>query len=102
MLVLWPNCQVCGRDLPPDSTEALICTNECTHCTTCNDDLLHNVCPNCGGNLERRPIRPKGEYRPGEGLKHHPAGTTHKRTRYTPDEIAELTARLRDVPPTER
>jgi hypothetical protein len=102
MLVLWPNCQVCGCDLPPDSTEALICTMECTHCTACNDELLHGVCPNCGGNLVPRPIRPKGEYRRGEGLSRHPAGTQVKRTKYSNAEIAELSARLRDVPATGR
>ncbi|MBX9746631.1 MAG: DUF1272 domain-containing protein, partial [Hyphomonadaceae bacterium] len=46
------------RDLPPESTEARICTFECTFCAPCADDVLKGQCPNCGGNLERRPIRP--------------------------------------------
>lgn len=58
MLTLRPNCECCDRDLPPDSAEARICTFECTFCAACADGVLNSVCPNCGGNLERRPIRP--------------------------------------------
>lgn len=58
MLALRPNCEVCDRDLPPESTEARICTFECTYCASCADGVLKGQCPNCGGNLERRPIRP--------------------------------------------
>jgi len=54
-------CENCERPLPPDSSEALVCSFECTWCTTCNDELLNNVCPNCGGGLEKRPIRPKSK-----------------------------------------
>lgn len=59
MLELRSNCENCNKPLPPDSLEALICSFECTWCTTCNDNILKNVCPNCGGGLEKRPIRPK-------------------------------------------
>ena len=58
MLELRPNCECCDKDLPADSTEARICTYECTFCADCVDRVLKGVCPNCGGNLERRPIRP--------------------------------------------
>jgi uncharacterized protein len=58
MLQIRPNCECCDRDLPPDSTEARICTFECTFCSECADDILQGVCPNCGGELVRRPIRP--------------------------------------------
>lgn len=58
MLALRPNCEVCDCDLPPESTEARICTFECTYCASCADAVLKGQCPNCGGNLERRPIRP--------------------------------------------
>lgn len=60
MLQLRPNCECCDRDLPPDSTEARICTFECTFCAECTDKTLRGVCPNCGGDLVRRPIRPAG------------------------------------------
>jgi len=59
MLELKPCCECCGTDLPPDSQHAVICTFECTFCTTCSEDILKNVCPNCGGNFVKRPIRPK-------------------------------------------
>lgn len=58
MLDLRPNCECCDRDLPFDSTEARICTFECTFCAACAEDRLDGVCPNCGGELVRRPIRP--------------------------------------------
>lgn len=55
---LRPGCECCDKDLPPDSTEAMICTFECTFCRECADTKLHGVCPNCGGNFQPRPIRP--------------------------------------------
>ncbi len=57
LLDLKPGCECCDRDLPPDSPEARICTFECTYCATCADEM-GGTCKNCGGNLERRPIRP--------------------------------------------
>ena len=58
MLQLRPNCECCNRDLPPDSADAMICTYECTWCADCGTGCLDEVCPNCGGNLAHRPIRP--------------------------------------------
>lgn len=58
MLELRPNCECCDLDLPFDSTEARICTFECTFCGDCADGTLAGVCPNCGGELVRRPVRP--------------------------------------------
>ncbi len=58
MLALRPNCECCDRDLPPESGEARICTFECTFCADCADGRLGGTCPNCGGNLVERPIRP--------------------------------------------
>ena len=55
-LELRPNCECCDSDLPPASQDAWICTYECTFCTPCAEKLNH-VCPNCGGNLVRRPVR---------------------------------------------
>ena len=59
MLEIRPVCENCGKKLPNDSSEAMICTFECTFCADCVNDVLHNVCPNCGGGFEKRPIRPK-------------------------------------------
>ena len=59
MLQLRPGCECCDRDLPPDSTEAWICSFECTFCSECTEVRLRGVCPNCGGELVRRPRRPE-------------------------------------------
>jgi hypothetical protein len=58
MLKLKPSCECCDVDLPPESTEARICSFECTFCATCADTRLGGRCPNCGGELLRRPRRP--------------------------------------------
>lgn len=58
MLQLRPNCECCGKDLPPASAEAMICSFECTFCAGCASGRLGGRCPNCGGELLRRPIRP--------------------------------------------
>ena len=63
MLELRPNCECCDRDLPPTSDEAMICTYECTFCRDCVANVLHDVCPNCGGNFAARPIRPADKLR---------------------------------------
>jgi hypothetical protein len=67
MLQLRPNCECCNRDLPNESTEARICTFECTFCSDCADQRLNHTCPNCGGELVRRPRRPAA------ALARHPA-----------------------------
>lgn len=59
MLEIRPNCECCGKLLSVDSTEVMICSFECTYCSTCVDTILHNVCPNCGGGFQKRPVRPK-------------------------------------------
>ncbi len=58
MLELRPNCECCDRDLPPESADAMICTFECTFCSDCAERTLRGTCPNCGGDLVRRPLRP--------------------------------------------
>lgn len=58
MMKLKPNCECCDVDLPPESTAARICTFECTFCARCADRHFANLCPNCGGNLVERPVRP--------------------------------------------
>jgi len=57
MLEIRPTCENCNTSLPYDSKEAMICTFECTYCKDCVA-LLKEVCPNCGGDFEKRPIRP--------------------------------------------
>ena len=49
------SCQACAAPLAFDS-EAYICSFECTFCPLCAGDRMM-VCPNCGGELLRRPRR---------------------------------------------
>ncbi|CAN7288868.1 DUF1272 domain-containing protein [Acidovorax sp. LjRoot117] len=69
MLKLRPNCECCNKDLPPDSTDARICTFECTFCRGCASTRLDHICPNCGGDLVQRPRRPASK------LAKYPAST---------------------------
>jgi hypothetical protein len=70
MLQLRPSCECCDRALAPDSTEARICSFECTFCAACAGSLLQGRCPNCGGELLARPRRPAAK------LAAYPASTT--------------------------
>lgn len=77
MLELRPSCECCDVDLPVASTDVMICTFECTFCRDCAEKRLHLVCPNCGGELVRRPVRPPrllGKYPPSATRVHKPAG----------------------------
>ena len=96
MLALRPNCEHCDRDLPPESTEAMICTFECTFCTACATGLLGNVCPNCGGGFERRPVRPR------EKLASRPASTERVFKPVDLESHAKLVARYGTIPPAQR
>jgi hypothetical protein len=58
MLQLRPSCECCDRALPPLSTDARICSFECTFCASCAESVLQSKCPNCGGELVVRPRRP--------------------------------------------
>jgi uncharacterized protein len=70
MLELRPCCECCGKELPPETDAARICSFECTFCAGCAEDTLRGTCPNCGGELVRRPIRPAA------ALRKHPASVT--------------------------
>jgi hypothetical protein len=68
VLELRPGCECCDRDLPGDAPDAMICSFECTFCGPCAE-RLGGRCPNCGGELVRRPPRP------ADRLARHPAST---------------------------
>jgi hypothetical protein len=57
MLEMRGFCECCRKNLPPESNEALICSFECTFCADCVENVLRSVCPNCGGDLTKRPAR---------------------------------------------
>ncbi|EAP5601024.1 DUF1272 domain-containing protein [Salmonella enterica] len=69
MLELRPNCECCDKDLPPESKGAYICSLECTFYVDCVTQRLNGQCPNCGGELVRRPICPEAS------LLRHPASS---------------------------
>ena len=96
MLEIRPVCENCGKKLPHDSKEAMICTYECTFCLECVASVLHNVCPNCGGGFEKRPVRPKA------ALIKHPA--LQKAYHKPVDIIAfqPILERYRNIPSNER
>lgn len=71
MLEMRPDCERCGKDLPPRA-DALICSFECTWCRDCADGPLGGVCPNCGGSLQTRPARAE------HLLAKYPASTARK------------------------
>jgi hypothetical protein len=88
MLELRPTCEHCNTPLPPDSTEAMICTFECTFCRSCVENVIFNVCPNCGGGFMPRPVRPRvnfnddnylGKYPASEKIRHRPVDVENHR-----------------------
>jgi uncharacterized protein len=101
-LELRPNCECCDKDLPPAASEARICSYECTFCADCVERHLNNVCPNCGGGLMPRPIRPAREWRPGLSLGKRPATTKRVGLSYSREEIALFVREIMGVPPERR
>ncbi|RZN21545.1 DUF1272 domain-containing protein [Bradyrhizobium sp. Leo121] len=101
-LQLRPNCEYCDKDLPPNATEAMICSYECTFCADCVEHRLFNVCPNCGGGFAPRPIRPSREWRPGVcAVKQTPSGK-RVHLKYSLEDVAAHSARLRHIPSEQR
>jgi uncharacterized protein len=84
MLELRPNCECCNKDLPPSASDAMICSFECTFCRDCAEGRLRGRCPNCGGNLVPRPIRPASK------LTNHPASTARV---FKPEGCSQAAAR---------
>jgi hypothetical protein len=55
-LAMKSECERCDVPLSLTTTEARICSYECTFCAACARDM-HDTCPNCGGELMPRPRR---------------------------------------------
>ncbi|MBB5203922.1 hypothetical protein HNQ51_001215 [Inhella inkyongensis] len=51
-----PICERCQVSLPAEQPGAWICSYECSFCSTCCVQMGQR-CPNCGGDLQRRPTR---------------------------------------------
>jgi hypothetical protein len=52
-LEMKPGCEKCGAAISA-ADRAFICSFECTFCAACAQKM-QSVCPNCGGELVRRP-----------------------------------------------
>lgn len=66
-LEMRDTCEKCSKHLPMDAEDAFICSYECTFCSNCAA-AMHRICPNCGGELLRRPTRiPKSPGNVGAG-----------------------------------
>jgi hypothetical protein len=102
MLQLRPVCENCNKSLPADSTEAMICSYECTFCRDCVNSVLENVCQNCGGGFTPRPIRPKTAWRENTNRKFQPPITTLKQNPIDRVEHAKFAAEIKHIPPEKR
>jgi uncharacterized protein len=102
MLELRPICENCAMDLPPHATEARICSYECTFCAECVETVLHNVCPNCGGGFEQRPIRPVSNWRGDNDIGHYPPTTVKRHRPVDPVAHAAFAATIKLIPPGRR
>ena len=102
MFQLRPTCEHCNKPLPPHSTEAMICTYECTFCRDCVEKILENVCPNCGGGFCARPVRPKNNLRNDNYLGKDPASTTIKHRPVNIDEHRTFNSSIKTIPPESR
>jgi hypothetical protein len=98
MLELRPRCEHCAVALPPASTEAMICSYECTFCRSCVEFVLDDVCPNCGGAFAPRPIRPVNEWLPGVTLAAHPPVAESVHRPVDAERQAALRARVSAAP----
>lgn len=56
-LEMRKKCERCDASIGDNST-AFICVHECTFCSPCTEEMNH-ICPNCGGELVRRPMKPQ-------------------------------------------
>jgi uncharacterized protein len=102
MLELRPTCEHCNKALPPDATDARICSYECTFCAACVDGLLQNVCPNCGGGFAPRPVRPARNWKNGNHLGNDPARTEPKHRPVDPAAHAAFAAAIAHIAPERR
>ena len=102
MLALRPSCEHCNKPLLPNSTEAMICSYECTFCEACVREVLHNVCPNCGGGFCQRPIRPANNLKNNNCLVTHPATNTVTHKRVDVEEHDSFAERIKVIEPENR
>ena len=91
MLELRPNCEWYDKDLPPDLSDARICSYECTYCAECVANVVHDVCTTVVVDSFRT-----------LGLKNQPASVVRICSNWMRDQIDDLSSRLPDLPPALR
>lgn len=57
MLEMRNLCENCHTTFTHESDNAFICSYECTFCQDCVENILQHICPNCGGEFQKRPKR---------------------------------------------
>jgi hypothetical protein len=102
MLELRPSCENCNKALPPSSREAMICSYECTFCSACVEQVLGNVCPNCGGGFVPRPIRPARNWKGDNYLGKDPASTVVRHRPVDPVKHGAFAEAIKRVEPEDR
>lgn len=102
MLELRPTCEHCNKPLPPDSPDARICSYECTFCAACVEQVLRNVCPNCGGGFAPRPVRPSRNWKGDNFLGHDPASAQVIHKPVDPVAHAAFAAAIGAIAPQDR
>ena len=80
----------------------MICSFECTFCAACVTDVLINVCPNCGGGFEKRPVRPALDRKGGNDIQHYPPGAAFKHRPVDKDAHARFARDLAPIEPARR
>lgn len=102
VLEIRPCCEHCEKPLPNEATDAMICSFECTFCADCVDNLLENVCPNCGGGFCPRPSRPSVDLKNGNYLGNNPAKTEKKVRPIDIEAHHEFAAGIKHITPSKR
>ncbi|MEO8153726.1 MAG: DUF1272 domain-containing protein [Rhizobacter sp.] len=102
MLELRPSCENCEKLLPPNATDAMICSFECSFCADCVNSVLGNVCPNCGGGFAPRPVRPARNLQGENYLGKYPPGTTVRHRPVDAQAHAAFAAAIRSIVPEQR
>jgi hypothetical protein len=102
MLELRPICEHCATALPPESTAAMICSFECTFCRDCVENVLGNVCPNCGGGFMPRPARPRKDWKGGNHVGKYPPAAKPKHRPVDVDSHRRFAEKIGSIPPDKR
>ena len=80
----------------------MICSFECTFCARCVEDVLDDVCPNCGGGFSPRPIRPSRSWKGDNHVGAKPPSTAVKHRPVDVEAHAAFAAHIKGIAPHER